>query len=91
MKNLLTEKHLVNSPIENGDAGLILKADGTFQIFSTGEVNPDRLTDRQIDQGRKLNALALALAIPNVMHVLLQMADDPQIVGDPGIRIGAHH
>lgn len=89
MKNLLTLKNVALAPIETGDAGVILKPDGSFQIFSTGSLEADNLTPAQMEQGMKLNALALALSVPQIMDVLLRMTTDPDIVGEPGIELGA--
>ena len=88
MKNLLTLDHVTNAPISDGDAGVILRADGTFQLFSTGDMNGGNLTEEQMQIGRKLSALALALSLPSVMNVLYTMLDDPAITGAPGIDLG---
>ncbi|MBP2498352.1 hypothetical protein ABID82_005038 [Methylobacterium sp. PvP062] len=85
---LLTLENTVTSPIEHGDAGVILKPDGTFKVFSTGVDGP--LTPAQEAQGRKLIALSIALRYPEVMMVLERMANDPAIVGD-GIDTGPSH
>jgi hypothetical protein len=84
--SLLTLEDTVTSPIEHGDAGVILKPDGTFKVFSTGV--DGALTPAQEAQARKLIALAVALRFPEVMAVLERMADDPNIVGE-GIDLGA--
>ncbi|UIN38381.1 hypothetical protein [Methylobacterium oryzae] len=86
--SLLTLENTVTSPIEHGDAGVILKPDGTFKVFSTGIDGP--LTPAQEAQGRKLIALSIALRYPEVMMVLERMANDPAIVGD-GIDTGPSH
>jgi hypothetical protein len=91
MKNLLKLENIVMAPIKEGDAGVILREDGTFQIFSSGKIDPENLSQGQVEQGRKLNALALALSLPQVMEVLLRMADDPAIVGEPGVDLGLAH
>ena len=91
MQNLLTLENVASAPIEEGDAGVILKRDGSFRIFSTGNLDADNLDEQQLDQGRKLNALALALSLPQVMSVLLRMASDPDIVGEAGINFGRCH
>ena len=83
--SLLTLENTVTSPIEHGDAGVILKPDGTFRVFSTGVEGA--LTPAQEAQGKKLIALAIALRYPEVMQVLERMANDPDIVGD-GIDLG---
>ncbi|TXN08939.1 hypothetical protein FV222_00265 [Methylobacterium sp. WL103] len=85
-KPLLTLDNLVSAPIEEGDAGFILKPNGEFKIFSTGAINAENMTAAQRAQGEKLLALACAVAIPEVMNMLIQMSRDPAIVGD-GIDI----
>jgi hypothetical protein len=83
--SLLTLENVVSAPIEDGDAGVILKADGSFKVFSTGVSG--ELTPAQIEQGKKLIALSIALRYPEVMAVLERMANDPALVGD-GIDLG---
>lgn len=78
-KPLLTIKNIVTSPIAEGDAGIILKPDGTFKVFSTGDIGGE-LTEQQKAQGQKLVALAMALSIDMVMDTLLEMSSDPEIV-----------
>jgi hypothetical protein len=82
----LTLENVVSAPIEDGDAGIILKADGNFKVFSTG-IEGD-LTPAQIAQGKKLMALAVALKFPEVMAILERMASDPAVVGE-GIDLGS--
>lgn len=84
---LLKAENLVSAPIEDGDAGFILKPNGEFKIFSTGAIDAENMTDAQRAQGDKLLALACAVAIPEVMAMLIQMSRDPAIVGK-GIDIG---
>ena len=81
MHALLSQSQLLSSPIQEGDAGIVLKPDGTFQIFSTGKIDPNNMTEAQLDQGEKLVALSLALSIPQVLDMLKRMANDPKIVG----------
>lgn len=70
----------VKSPVEQGDMGIILKADRTFQIFATG-IDHTNLTAAQREDGEKLIALAVALKHQPIMDVLLSMSRDPEIVG----------
>lgn len=81
MHTLLGPSQLQSSPIEEGDAGIVLKSDGTFRVFSTGNIDPNNMTEAQLDQGEKLVALSLALSIPDVLNMLKAMANDPEIVG----------
>lgn len=81
-KSLLTISNLP-SPIEEGDAGVILKNDGSFQVFNTYK-NPDpaKMTPRQLEQMETILALVAALKVPEIMNVLKQMAQDPTIFPD---------
>lgn len=81
MHALLGQSQLLSSPIQEGDAGIVLKPDGTFQVFSTGKIDPNNMTEAQLEQGEKLVALSLALSIPEVLNMLKTMANDPEIVG----------
>ncbi|MCP1540124.1 hypothetical protein [Methylorubrum extorquens] len=86
-QSLLKQEDFVSAPVEHGDAGVILKPDGSFKIFSTGEIDGANLTPEQERQGKTLLALAVALKFPEVMAILEQMSVDPNIVGD-GIDLG---
>jgi hypothetical protein len=70
------------SPIADGDAGLVIKADGSVQIFNTYNVSdPSQFTPEQLKIGETLVALSVALKVPAIMDILFQMAKDPEIVG----------
>ena len=72
----------MTSPIDEGDAGIVFKPDGTFRLFNThtdmAEGKP--LTAVQLEQGRKLQAFSLALQVPAVMDFLYGLAEDPEVV-----------
>lgn len=71
------------SPIQEGDAGVVLKKDGSFQIFNThADFDPTKMTDRQIEQATILNAFKTALLHPAVLQVLIEVSNDPRIVGE---------
>ena len=82
---LLNKTNLTNRPIQKGDAGIVLRADGSFDIFNcfgfAGE--PIILTPHQLETGEKLLALSVALKIPEVMRLLESIAHDKDIVGEP--------
>lgn len=80
--NLLTLENIVSSPIAEGDAGVILKADGSWNVFSTSKLGETGLSPAQMEQGKKLIALSVALKHPQIMEILMQMANDPALVGD---------
>jgi hypothetical protein len=87
MHALLGSSQLLSSPIEEGDAGIVLKADGTFRVFSTGKIDANNMTEAQLEQGEKLVALSIALSIPQILNTLKAMANDPEIVGQ-GVNLG---
>lgn len=73
---------MVSHPIEEGDAGVILRKNGEYQFFSThDQIDPKNLTDRQYEQAMILQAFAVALKFPEVMEALAKMALDPKIAG----------
>jgi hypothetical protein len=79
---LLGTQNFADAPIQEGDAGLILRKNGDFQIFNThASIDPENLTDRQREHGDILRAFSLALQIPNVMELLKAMSNDPAIIG----------
>ncbi len=72
---LLTLQNVTATPIEEGEAGVILKKDGTFQVFNShADMDPNNLTERQLEQGRMLLGLALALRVPGIMEKLVELA-----------------
>lgn len=87
--SLLNQSNLVATPVQEGDAGLILRKDGSWQIFNChANMDPEKLTDRQREQGETLLAFAVALQLPEIMDILKKMANDPAIVGDAVIDYG---
>lgn len=71
------------SPIGEGDAGVVLKKDGTFALFNTHEnFDPANMTERQIEQATILTAFKTALRHPSVMQVLIEVSNDPRIAGE---------
>lgn len=82
MRHLLTHENLTSEPIGKGDAGIILKPDGTWKVFNCAEIGADgKLTPEQEEQGLKLMALSVALSVPQAMTMLLELAADPAISG----------
>lgn len=86
----LSVENLPTGPIVDGDAGVILKADGTFQIFTTGQIDPKALTPAQEEQGRKLVALTTALSVPQLMNMLIEASRELG-ADEPMIDIGVTH
>jgi hypothetical protein len=89
---LINIGNIASQPIGEGDAGIILKKDGSFQIFNThAAIDPSNMTERQIEQTETLMAFAVALQIPEIMAILKQMSQDPAIVGDKILDYGSQH
>lgn len=66
----IIERENVQTPtVEEGDAGIILKADGTFRVFNTFK-DPTNLTPAQREVGKKLIALAAALHDQTILDLL---------------------
>ena len=83
------QENTVTSPIAAGDAGIIIKADGTPQIFNT--YTPEQLaspTPEMTETMQKLMALMTAWNLPPVMDVVLQIANDPNVVGSQVMSSG---
>ena len=66
--------------ISEGDCGVIMKLDGSFQVFSTGVSNlssdPSSWGDTEIAQmtiGRKLMAISVALSNTQIMELLMDI------------------
>lgn len=81
MHALLTLEEMTSTPIGEGDAGVILKKDGSFQVFNTYKTfDPENITDRQREQVEAVMAFSVALKFPAIMQILVQMSQDPDIV-----------
>jgi hypothetical protein len=80
---------MLDSPIETGDAGIVIKADGSVKIFNTHKhLDHNNMTHEQLAQGEKLLALAVALSTPEIMNLLIEMSNDPRFVGND-INLGS--
>lgn len=92
MTSLFTADQIADfdrAPISEGDAGIILKADGSFQVFTTGHIDPKAMTSIQLDQGKTLMAFTLALRIPQIMDLLVDLANQPDIAGDKAVDLSS--
>ena len=76
MTSLINPTNIIQNPIEKGDCGVILRANGEFSIFSTGEIDPDELTPVQEEQGILIIALSLCLSNPELRKSLIKLATD---------------
>lgn len=90
MQPVFTAANLINEPIQDGDAGLILRKDGSFQIFSTGTIDPDALTKRQQEQGELLTLFALVINSPEIRSMLTDVVNSVSGNG-PLIDLGPKH
>jgi len=89
---LINVGNIIDNPIQEGDAGIVFRRDGGFQVFNTHQdIDEDNLTDVQLYQAETLMALAVALHNPKIMEILKQMSVDPKVVGDDPLQIGALH
>jgi hypothetical protein len=80
---LYTAKNVTAEPISEGDAGIILKPNGEFQIFNCHDnIDPNNMTDVQKEQGMKLIALATALKYPQLIGMLIEFADQNTTQGN---------
>lgn len=89
MPALIEQSNLAIPKFEKGDAGIILKSDGSFVVWNTFE-DPANPTARQIEQGEALLAFSAALKVPQLMDVLLNVAKDPAVF-DQTVNVGASH
>lgn len=90
MSPLFTAANLATQPIQDGDAGFILRKDGSFQIFTTGVIDPNALTARQQEQGELLMMLAVAVKSPQI-HALLRDITSEVTDEMPVLDLGAKH
>lgn len=66
--------------IQHGDAGVIFTKDGGFYAFTSGEVDPNGISDIQADQAVAIHALKSALKTPGIMAMLVKMSTDPKVI-----------
>ena len=83
MAGLINPSNFIKNPIQDGDCGVVLRADGNFEIFSTGIINPDELTPVQLEQGIIMTAIALCLENPKLRESLIKLATDMTKTGEP--------
>jgi hypothetical protein len=80
VSNILPVASITATPIEEGDVGIILKKNGSYQVFNTHRnFNPEKMTEPQIVQGKLLIALTTALTHPKLMAVLEAASLDPAL------------
>ena len=75
-------KQIPATPIGDGDAGLVFKADGLFYLFNTFDLSDlDAVTDQQRHTMLILDAFSVAVQHPEILDVLIEMANNPQFRG----------
>jgi hypothetical protein len=79
----LQKENVSLSPIQEGDAGIVLKKDGSFQIFTTGDVSGSLTTEQQV-QSTRLMALVVALSTPSIMDSLIEASSEIKL--DLGVK-----
>lgn len=89
MPALIDRANLAIPKFEDNEAGITLKADGGFIIWSTFK-DPSNPTPQQTTQMSHLMAFAAALKLPPIMDVLLQVANDPAIF-EQALDTGPRH
>jgi hypothetical protein len=90
MSDLFKPSNIIDKPIETGDCGVILRKDGSFQIFSTGEIDPNNLTDRQVEQSTLLMAITICFNLPELKQSLIKLATDPGVLQKVKIHSMTH-
>jgi hypothetical protein len=75
VRALINPENLVMPKFEDNEAGITLKSDGSFIVWSTFK-DPANPTEQQVTQVNSLRAFAAALQCPPIMDVLYQLADD---------------
>ena len=73
--------NFLDEPIEDGDAGIVLKANGDFQVFTTVGADPAAMTDAQAAQGRNLQILALVLGHDELRQQIGELVDQLNAAG----------
>lgn len=80
----LSPKPRTDEPlVKEGDCGIILRPDGSAEVFSTGiysslQGDPEKWGDaelKQMEMGRKLMAISVALQNEQIMSILFDIAE----------------
>lgn len=81
---VLSKENVSLERLQEGDAGIILKQNGEFQIFTTATLGKE-MNQSQLVQTTRLMALVVALTTPSIM--------DSLILASEGIKLdlGATH
>jgi hypothetical protein len=75
IKNLMAP-----SPIQPGDAGLVIKADGNVEVFNTfGIENPEDVTDVHIETMKKLTALIYVLHQKPILDTVIEAIEQAEL------------
>ena len=89
-----TQSNIVTGPIQEGDAGVIIRRDGAIQAFIIGPLDPKNLTEEQINQAQLLQAAIVALTDPSIKASLIELVDGMNARGvtpiDDQLRIDMH-
>ncbi len=65
----------VSGPIEDGDCGLILRKDGSFNLFNChSDFDPTNVSPELLKQGAILHAFSVALRVPALLDFLMEQA-----------------
>lgn len=82
---MLNHESLVAAPVQENDAGVLLKADGSFKVFTTAKygADPEAWPDWQRKQGRTLQILAFVLAQDGLLEQIGEAVDQLEAMGVP--------
>lgn len=72
-ENLTYEMVPASTPIQEGDAGIIIRANGKIEVFSTGNVDISNLTEAQNTQAILIAAICNAVQNDAVLHDLVEL------------------
>lgn len=71
----LHSQNVAQPTFDEGDAGIILKKNGDFQIFNTHKsIDPNNLTPEQLAQGKRLIAAGLVMQHSHLLEMVLNAA-----------------
>ena len=73
-----------DNPLAENNTGLFVKPDGSVRAFNTYDLVNNTPSEAEKATNQKVMALIVALKVPAIMNILLEMAADPAIVGDVG-------
>jgi hypothetical protein len=88
MPPILRLSNLSQVRIEENDAGIILKPDGSVRVFTTGEIDGNNLTPAQQEQGERLAVIMAVLGNNALFTAIYNQLVEAEAAGEDLLDLG---